>query len=87
MKAWEIWSYQPPGWPDPHPAIIISAPGRVAHKPQINLIMCSTQRATRVPNPNEVLLDVEDGLNWPTLCKCDLIHLALKQDVKNKRAR
>jgi hypothetical protein len=28
MKAWEIWSYQPAGWPEPHPAVIVSGPAR-----------------------------------------------------------
>ena len=75
MKAWEIWSYQPAGWPEPHPAVIVSGPARVAHKPELNIIMCSTKEATRPALPNEVTLDRADGLNWPTLCKCDLLHL------------
>jgi hypothetical protein len=41
MKAWEIWSYQPAGWPEPHPAVIVSGPARVAHKPELNIIVCS----------------------------------------------
>jgi len=49
MKAWEIWSYQPAGWPEPHPAVIVSGPARVAHKPELNIIMCSTKEATRPP--------------------------------------
>jgi hypothetical protein len=47
MKAWEIWSYQPAGWPEPHPAVIVSGPARVAQKPELNIIMCSTKEATR----------------------------------------
>ena len=23
MNAWEIYSYQHPGWPEPHPAVIV----------------------------------------------------------------
>jgi hypothetical protein len=30
MKAWEIYSYQHPDWPEPHPAVIVSHPDRVA---------------------------------------------------------
>jgi mRNA-degrading endonuclease toxin of MazEF toxin-antitoxin module len=33
----------------------------------------------------EVVLDTEDGLNWPTLCKCDLIHMVAKDALKNRR--
>jgi hypothetical protein len=71
MKAWEIWSYQPSGWPEPHPAVIVSSPSRVANKPDLNILMCSSKQATREAMPNEVILDESDGLNWPTLCKCD----------------
>src|SRR5436305_598922 len=87
MKAWDIWSYHPPGWPEPHPAVIISSPGRVANKPEINLLMCSSKAATRPPMPNEIILDQADGLNWPTLCKCDLIYLVTKNELKVKRGQ
>ena len=87
MKAWEIWSYQPRGWPQPHPAVIVSSPARVANKPDLNVIMCSSQRATRDPLPNEVILDQADGLNWPTLCKCDLFHLVDRTELTNRRGQ
>jgi hypothetical protein len=57
MKAWEIWSYQPAGWPEAHPAVIVSGPARVTHKPELNIIMCSTKEATRPPLPSEVILE------------------------------
>jgi hypothetical protein len=85
MKAWEIWSYQPSGWPEPHPAVIVSSPSRVANKPDLNILMCSSKQATRAAMPNEVILDASDGLNWPTLCKCDLFHLITKTELKTRR--
>jgi mRNA-degrading endonuclease toxin of MazEF toxin-antitoxin module len=85
MKPWEIWSYQPAGWPEPHPAVIVSSPNRVANKPDLNVLMCSSKRTTREAMPNEVILDAEDGLNWPTLCKCDLLHLITKTDLRTRR--
>src|SRR5690242_4932564 len=85
MKPWEIWSYQPPGWPEPHPALIVSHPARVANKPDITVLMCTSQRATRPPEPHEVLLDVEDGLSWPTLCKCDLLYAVKKSALRHFR--
>ncbi len=87
MKAWEIWSYQPTGWPEEHPAVIVSGGARVAHKPGLNIIMCSTKEATRPPMPNEVILDIADGLNWPSLCKCDLLHPVDRADLKSQRGR
>jgi len=85
MNAWEIWSYQPPGWPTAHPAVIISHAARVAHKPDVSILMCASQRATRSPEPHEVLLDEADGLTWPTLCKCDLLYAVKKSALTNFR--
>ena len=85
MNAWDIYSFQPPGWPEPHPAVIISHPLRVAGKPDVNVLMCSSQPATRPPRANEVLLDQADGLDWPSLCKCDLLHALPKAQLKEYR--
>ncbi len=87
MKAWEIWSYQPAGWPEAHPAVIVSSQARVANKPEVNILMCATRQASRDPMPNEVILDSSDGLNWPTLCKCDLLHVVAKVELKNQRGQ
>jgi hypothetical protein len=67
--------------------VIVSSPERVARKPELNILMCSSQRATRAPNENEVILDTEDGLNWPTLCKCDLIHMVHRDLLTNQRGK
>jgi mRNA-degrading endonuclease toxin of MazEF toxin-antitoxin module len=85
MKAWEVWSYQPPGWPEAHPAVIVSAPQRVAQKPEVNILLCTSHAAQRKPLENEVILDKADGLDWPSLCKCDLLHLVPKSVLTNRR--
>lgn len=85
MKAWDIYSFQPPRWPQAHPAVIVSHPQRVANKPEVNVLMCSSKPATRRPEANEVILDQGDGLDWPTLCKCDLLHVVEKAELKNYR--
>jgi mRNA-degrading endonuclease toxin of MazEF toxin-antitoxin module len=85
MKAWDIFSWQPPGWPDPHPAVIVSHPDRVANKPDVTVIVCASRRAARPPEPNEVILDANDGLDWPTLCKCDLLYTIQKASLVNRR--
>jgi len=36
------------------------------------------------PNAGEVVLDSADGLNWETLCKCDLIY-AVDRDLLHTR--
>ena len=85
MKAWDIYSYQLPTWNEPHPAVIVSHPVRVANKPQVNILVCASQRANRSPESFEVILDGEDGLDWPTLCKCDVLHAVEKADLRNHR--
>jgi mRNA-degrading endonuclease toxin of MazEF toxin-antitoxin module len=85
MKAWDIYSYTPPGWPAPHPAVIVSHPDRVANKPDVTILMCSSRGATRPPKSFEVVLDTSDGLEWPTLCKCDLLYAVQKSDLGQYR--
>jgi hypothetical protein len=85
MRAWDILTWQPPGWPEPHPAVIVSHPGRVANKPEVNVLMCSSKPANRPAQPDEVILDESDGLSWPTLCRCDLYFLVRKSDLTNLR--
>ena len=82
-KAGESW--QAPGWPEPHPAVIVSHPDRVANKPDVTVLICASRRTTREPEPNEVILDANDGLDWPTLCKCDLFYTIQKANLVNRR--
>jgi hypothetical protein len=51
------------------------------------VIACASRRAARKPDVHEVLLDEEDGLDWPTLCKCDLIYAVSKSDLKRLKGR
>jgi mRNA-degrading endonuclease toxin of MazEF toxin-antitoxin module len=85
LKAWEIWSFQPPGWPEPHPAVIVSHPLRVANKLDVEVVMGGSQNSQRPPKPHEVILDQSDGLEWPTLFKCDLIHTVPKTELTARR--
>lgn len=82
MNAGEIWTFDP-GYGD-HPAVVVSAQDRVARKPLVEILLCSSQRASRAPNAGEVMLDSSDGLNWETLCKCDLIY-AVDKDLLHTR--
>ena len=85
MNAWEIWSYQPTGWPEAHPAVIVSHPARVANKPDVTVVMCASKPAARPAEPHEVVLDEADGLSWPTLCKCDLLYAVKKSALSHYR--
>jgi len=64
---------------DEHPAVILDTEDRVRLKPRVSVILCSTQRALRKPEIHEAILDEADGLDWPTLCKCDLVYAAEKK--------
>ena len=85
MKPFDVFSWQPPGWPEPHPCIVISHPARAANKDPVEVLMCSSKTPTRPAGPHEVVLDTADGMDWPTLCKCDLIHTVAKADLKRFR--
>lgn len=84
MKSWDIYTYDFEG-AGPHPAVIVSHPDRVAHAPWVNVLICTTQRANRAPKETEVLLNGADGLDWETLCRCDLLWLVEKSKLTGKR--
>jgi mRNA-degrading endonuclease toxin of MazEF toxin-antitoxin module len=84
MKPWEIWTWNFPE-AGPHPAVILGTDERVGRKPRVNVLLCSTQRASRKAEVNEVMLDQADGMNWETLCKCDIVYMALVSELMQKR--
>jgi mRNA-degrading endonuclease toxin of MazEF toxin-antitoxin module len=85
MKPFEIFNWHPPHWDKPHPAVIVSHLSRAENKDLIEVVMCTTQRASRAPKPEEIVLDEADGLDWPTLCRCDLIYAVPREDLKGRR--
>ena len=82
MKPFDVYHWQPPGWPEPHPCVVISHPERAERKDPVEVLMCSTKRAGREPKSTELILDEADGMNWPTLCKCDLVHTVRKGELR-----
>jgi len=85
MKPFDIFSWQPPGWPEPHPCVIVSSPARAAGKPDVEVILCSTKKAGRAAQSGEIILDAADGLDWPTICKCDQIYSVPRGNLKHRR--
>jgi mRNA-degrading endonuclease toxin of MazEF toxin-antitoxin module len=85
MNAWEVYEADL-GW-GPHPVVVVSHPARAARKEFVEILDCSTQRATRSPQDNEVLLDKTDGMDWATLCKCDCIYAVPRGELKRHRGR
>lgn len=85
MKTFDVFSWQPEGWDAPHPCIIVSHPDRADRKDPVEVVMCSSHRSNRQAGPAEILLDAADGLDWETLCKCDVIYAAPRAELKNRR--
>jgi mRNA-degrading endonuclease toxin of MazEF toxin-antitoxin module len=84
MKPWEIWTWRFPDAGE-HPAVVLGTDERLRLKPRVSVILCSTQRAMRRPELHEVILDEADGLDWETLCKCDMVYAAAKSDLVKRR--
>ena len=84
MKPWEVWTWKFPDAGE-HPAVVLGTDERVKLKPRVCVILCSTQRAARKPEVHEVILDEADGLDWETLCKCDVVYAAPKTELIKRR--
>jgi hypothetical protein len=84
MNAWDIYTYdfERAG---PHPAVIVSHPDRAIRAPSVNILLCTSHRAHRPANENEVRLNGADGLDWETLCRCDVLWLVEKEKLHGKR--
>ena len=84
MKQWDICTcdFAEAG---PHPAVIVSHADRVARAPLVNVLIGSSQKASRPARENEVLLNGADGLDWETLVKCDLMYLVEKERLYRRR--
>lgn len=80
MNQWEIRAYAFAGAGE-HPAVIVSHPLRAERKETVEVLLCTTLRAGQTPGVHEVVLDGADGLDWSTLCRCDLIYSVLRTDM------
>jgi hypothetical protein len=84
MKAWEIWTGDIYG---PHPVVLISCQPRIDLKPEVVVLKCTTMKpgSARAAKEYETILDETDGLNWKTLCRCDLLFAIPKASLNNRR--
>jgi mRNA-degrading endonuclease toxin of MazEF toxin-antitoxin module len=87
MKQFDIFYWQPRDWPKPHPCVVVSHPDRASRKDAVEVLMCSSKRAARAAESHEIILDRADGLDWPTLCKCDLIHAVDRQELGRQKGQ
>jgi hypothetical protein len=84
VKAWDIYTGQVYG---PHPVVVVSCQARIDRKPQVVVLMCRTMRleTMREARENECVLDEEDGWDWKTLCRCDLLFTVDKATLTHRR--
>jgi len=83
MNAWGVYEADL-GWGN-HPVIVVSHPARATRKDIVEVLNCSSQRANRPGQDHEVMLDESDGMDWPTLCKCDCIYAVPRRELKRHR--
>jgi len=69
-----------------HPAVIVSPAARCENPDieTVNVLGCSSKEARRAAGIHEVPLDPADGFDWPTLCRCDVLYLARKDELKQR---
>jgi mRNA-degrading endonuclease toxin of MazEF toxin-antitoxin module len=84
MRPWEVWTWRLPDAGE-RPAVVLGTEERLKLKPRVCVLLCSTQRATRHPDLHEVILDQGDGLDWETLCKCDVVYAVPKNELVKRR--
>ena len=84
MKAWDIYTGDLFG---PHPVVLISCQPRIDAKPQVVVLKCTSMKPAqeRLAKENETVLDTQDGLEWKTLCRCDLLFTVDKASLKHRR--
>ena len=81
---WDIASFEFPEPVGEHPVVIISNPDRAARASVVNVLYCTTQRQSRPPGREEVLLNSADGLDWETYCRCDHVFSVERSQLKRR---
>lgn len=49
------------------------------------MLICTTQRTNRPPKETKMRLNGADGLDWETLCRCDVLWLVEKSKLTGQR--
>ncbi len=86
MKAWDIYTGNLYG---PHPCVLVSCQARIDAKPQVVVLKCTSMKPgqERQARENETVLDEEDGLDWKTLRRCDLLFTIDKASLSHRRGQ
>lgn len=83
-SQWDIGTFDFPTPVGEHPVVIISNSDRASRAQLVNILYCTSQRQSRPPGPDEVLLNGADGLDWETYCRCDHIFSVERALIKRR---
>jgi mRNA-degrading endonuclease toxin of MazEF toxin-antitoxin module len=86
-SQFDVWRCNFPEKGGEHPAVLISHPDICAQSAVVNVLYCTSQRQSRRPCPNEVMLDTADGMDWETLCDCSCLYAVKAANLFGKRGR
>jgi hypothetical protein len=64
-----------------HSCVLISHPDSAARAKMVNVLYCTSQRQSRMPYEEEVLLDAADGFDWETFVNCSQMWLVESKDL------
>lgn len=87
MLQWEIYNFPHPTPENFHPCVVLS-PDILASSPQVpfvNVLACTSLRARDTLKLNEVRLNGADGLDGPTIVKCNFILFFNKNQAGARR--
>ncbi|MBI5768777.1 MAG: hypothetical protein HZA93_13345 [Verrucomicrobia bacterium] len=68
---------------DLHPGVVISAPEWCAddRKLRLNVLACSKRVPAEGARAHQVLLNGADGLEFPSVCGCEFVHVIARDSV------
>jgi mRNA-degrading endonuclease toxin of MazEF toxin-antitoxin module len=86
MKQWDVFMF-PFSRERRHPAVIISNDETCQNNDleDVNVLLCTSAKVNRPPKPTEEPLDQADGLDWPTMVRCDKIYLLPKAQFDDRK--
>lgn len=84
-NQWDIGTFDFPAPVGEHPVVIISSQERSSRAKLVNVLYCTSQRQSRPPGPEEVLLNGADGMDWETFCRCDHIFSVERDLIKPRQ--
>ena len=83
----DVWRYVFKDKGGEHPAVLVSHPDICARSAIVNVLYCTSQRESRRPYPHEVMLGIENGLDWETCCNCAVMYAVPAADLLGCRGR